>query len=107
MLRVVPEKSYVGTEKGSVVIECETNDVHQAHEHLQSIKAKKMALDYAAQKGLVPPSINGNVQGPYPVNEEGQDYAEAFEKYGLDVNKNFKISKYRITVPVCRSLITL
>jgi len=107
MVRIVEEKCSFDKGKGIIVLETDETDVHKAHDILLSINSKNLALEYAASKGLVPPRINGSIYGPYPVNKEGLDLAEAFEKYGTDLHSKFKVEKFRVSVPVCQGIIMM
>ena len=69
--------------------------------------ARALAQGYAAQLGIAPAFINGNVIGPYPVNKEGLSLEHVRDEHGHPLPANharMQPARYRVDVPVCRPL---
>jgi hypothetical protein len=95
--------------KGVVVIEsdCSGPPFTAAFTELDSAEARRLAIVYAQSAGVVPPRINGNVIGPYPVNSEGMSFENIHDEQGQPLpagHPRMQPKRYRIDVPVCASL---
>lgn len=55
---------------GRVVIESDNPDFPRAIQELSGMGPRHMAVAFAVRKGMPKPQINGNMIGPYAVNED-------------------------------------
>lgn len=95
--------------RGMIVVEsdCEGPPFTDAFHELDSQDARALAQGYAAQLGIAPAFINGNVQGPYPVNFEGLSLEHVRDGDGKALPQNhprMQPKRYRVDVPVTRPL---
>jgi hypothetical protein len=111
MLQIVEKACTVEQDlsRGLIVVEsdCEGPPFTQAFEELNSQDARRIAQGYAGKVGVASPHINGNVQGPYPVNAQGQSLEHVKDEKGNPLppqHPSMKPMRYRIDVPVCRPL---
>lgn len=101
-MQVLEKESTTGPSKGVVVIESEQTNYARAIEELRGMKAREMALKYAAEKGLGSPAINGNPVGPYAVNARGET-TEELEKQGIAAtDPRRQPHRYRVEIPVTK-----
>lgn len=78
-----------------------------AFEELNAPDARKLAQGYAASQGVAQARINGNIQGPYPVNSEGKSLDAIKDEDGNPLDPKhprMQPARYRIDVPVCTPL---
>lgn len=92
-----------------IVIEstCEGPPFTDAFYELDTQAARQLAQGYAAQMGVAPAYINGNVEGPYPVNSDGLSLEFVKDSKGNSLPQShpkMQPKAYRISVPVCRPL---
>ena len=111
MLHVVIKDCIIQDDRasGKIVVEsdCSGPPFLEAFTELDSLDARKMAQGYAATQGIAPAHINGNVQGPYPVNGKGILLDEVRDNSGKPLppqHPDMQPKYYRIDVPVCRPL---
>jgi hypothetical protein len=94
---------------GKIVIQStEDENFAQAIEELGSVEARNMALGHAARQGVATPGINGNLDGPYAVNEDGQSLDEVKDEEGNALppgHPKMQPAAYRVAVPVCRKMV--
>lgn len=94
---------------GKIVIQSNEDDNFvQAIEELGSAEARHMAIAFAASKGCPDPRINGSLEGPYAVNEDGQAMDEIHDSEGNSLppqHPKMQPVAYRVAVPVCRKLV--
>ena len=95
--------------RGVVVVEsdCEGPPFTEAFHELDSQESRQVAQGYAAQMGVAPAFINGNVIGPYPVNSEGLSLEHVRDDQGRPLPQNhprMQPKRYRVDVPVTRPL---
>jgi hypothetical protein len=67
-----------------------------------------MAIGYAAKQGVPDPRVNGNLDGPYAVNDDGQSLDEVKDDSGNSLppaHPKMQPAAYRVAVPVCRKLV--
>jgi hypothetical protein len=79
----------------------------QAFEELTGTGAREAAQAWAAAQGVAPAHINGNVQGPYPVNAKGVPLDQVKDPKGQPLpprHEDMRPASYRVDVPVCRPL---
>lgn len=94
--------------KASIVLEHQGTNFPRAIEELVSTDARNLALQYASAAGVGDARLNGNVEGPYPVNEDGVSLDEvkgAGNKPLPPQHPKMQPARYRVSVPVCRKLI--
>ncbi len=95
--------------RGVIVVEstCQGPPFAESFHELDGQDARALAQGYAAQLGIAPAFINGNVEGPYPVNGEGLSLEHVVDKDGRALppqHPRMQPKAYRISVPVCRPL---
>jgi hypothetical protein len=97
--------------RGVVVIESDLGpkggNFQEAFSELESQATVQMAQGYAAQCGCAPAMLNGNKQGPYPVNSEGLSLEHVKDDRGNNLppqHPRMQPVRYRVDVPVCRPL---
>ena len=101
---VTPDRS-----RGVIVVESDNvgPPFTEAFHELDGQDARSLAQGYAAQLGVAPAFINGNVIGPYPVNKEGMSLEHVRDGDGHPLPANherMQPARYRIDVPVNRPL---
>jgi hypothetical protein len=111
MLRVVIKDCIIQDDRsaGKIVVEsdCTGPPYQAAFTELDTLDARKLAQGYAASVGIAPAHINGNVQGPYPVNSAGTPLEDVRGDKGQTLPPQHPLMQpksYRIDVPVCRPL---
>jgi hypothetical protein len=95
---------------GTIVIESRNDSqFNLAIEELQHANARNMATAFAAQKGIGDARVNGNLNGPYPINSEGQVLDQVKDpETGAALPPQHPLMQpkaYRVDVPVCRRLV--
>jgi hypothetical protein len=94
--------------KGTIVIESTDDDFPRAIENLRSVDARNLAIGYAAShEGMGDPRINGNLIGPYAVNNKGVPVDKVMDdsqgKLPVD-HPSLQPAAYRVEVPVTRPI---
>ncbi len=102
--QILPDRS-----RGIIVLESDRGpgEFDQAFAELQDASARTAAQGHAALLGIAPAYLNGNVQGPYPVNAEGLGLENVRDKDGQPLpqtHPRMQPARYRIEVPVCRPI---
>lgn len=110
MLHVIAEACEMlpDNSKGSVVLEsdCSGPPFHAAFEELSGRVAIDAAMSHAALLGMGSPYLNGNIDGPYPVNSEGLPLDMVRDSKGGSLpvtHPRMQVYRYRVTVPLTRS----
>ncbi len=116
-LKVIADASTASEDrsKAKLVVESDLDNssgsFQGAFDELSSIKARHCAINFAATKiGMRQPTMNGNVEGPYPVNAEGVplDLVPRKDAAGVDLPANlpqFQPARYRVDVPLCEPIL--
>lgn len=111
MLQVVEDASTFTPDRsrGVVVVESDVDGppFNDAFYELDSQDARHLAQGYAAQMGIAPAYLNGNVLGPYPVNAEGLSLEHVRGPQGQPLpaqHPRMQVKRYRVDVPVSRPL---
>jgi len=107
-MKVVESETTWSPDKGQglVVIESELADFGAAIEELTGIRAKHLALEYAAKQGCANPHLNGLTMSAYPINRHGA--VLDLQPVGPDGaalplnHPDRQPQAYRVDVPVCR-----
>jgi hypothetical protein len=88
MIRIVTTDSVASPDRtvGKIVVESDLTDFPRAIDELNAPDARRLALAYANQIGIVPSSLNGNAEGPYAVNDDGVAIEDAVAHYQLQVD---------------------
>jgi hypothetical protein len=95
--------------RGVVVVESDhgPGNFAAAFEELQNPEARTFAQGYAASRGMAAARINGNIEGPYPINSEGLvlDQVKGPDSKPLpQTHARMQPHRYRVSVPVCQPL---
>lgn len=94
--------------RGKIVVESDDRDFQKAFFELtEGIDARNLAVAFAARLGMASPRVNGNIQGPYPINRAGIPLEEVRGPDGQGLpqqHEQMQPARYRIDVPVCRPL---
>lgn len=95
--------------RGVVVVESDRDGppFNESFFELEASDARQYAIGYAQVMGVTPPRINGNTQGPYPVNSEGLALDQVRGDNGQPLppqHPRMQPKRYRIDVPVCSAL---
>ena len=91
-----------------IVVQSNKQPFPAAIEELDGMNVRTLAMGYAASKGVTRPGVNGNIDGPYPVNSKGVSVYDACgpNKEPLPANHEDKQPvAYRATVPLCHKLV--
>lgn len=110
MLQIVPGECKFEPDfsRGVVVIESsEERDFGLAFHELGEITARTQAQGYAASRGVVAARINGNTEGPYPVNSDGVSLDKVVDASGRSLpptDPKMQPHRYRLDIPVCQPL---
>lgn len=111
MLQVVEAACQIAPDcsRGTIVLESTfgPGEFQQAFHEFEQIDARTYAQSYAATKGVVAARINGNPQGPYPVNEDGVPLDQVRDTNNQPLPANhakMQPARYRLDVPVCQPL---
>lgn len=94
--------------KATIVVEHEGTDFPRAIEELGSTASRNLAISYASAAGVGDARLNGNIEGPYAVNEEGTPLEEVKGPGGKPYppqHPKMQPYRYRANVPVCRKLV--
>ena len=81
--------------QAKVILESSLDDGGLAYIELRSADCRRKAIQYAAQKGLPSPAVNGTVQA-YPVDKDGKEVVDA---------KTQKVYRFRAEVPITRKIV--
>lgn len=105
-LIVLPDQCKFAADRRSAVITV-TSEIQMfpdAIAELSSIKARNLAMGYAAANGVGNVCMNDNLIGPYPVNADGVPLDMVAQKEGQDLpptHPKMQVAGYRIEVKVC------
>ena len=88
-----------GDRAAVVVIRSENPELPRSIEELGSMKAKKLALTYAASRGIASPALNG-FAAPYPLVAGGIPLQEMTDKGFKLTDKECAVIGYAIAIPV-------
>lgn len=84
-------------------LERENGSFQKAFDELGDLNARAVAQKFAAQRGMGQPRINGNINGPYPVNADGVPLDQVKEQNGDPVpptDPRMQPKWYQIEVPL-------
>jgi hypothetical protein len=93
---------------GSIVVESNAPDAYTALEDIYSIKARNLAIAYAAQKGVADPRINGNLHTQMALNSKGEYLENVKDKEGNPLppsHPDMQPTSYQVTIPITKKLI--
>lgn len=112
MLSVVEKASRFEADlsRGVVVIESDDTNFPMAIDELSSVEARNRAIGFAAVNGMGDPRINGNVVGPYAINNDGVPLEAVRDPVNPAVSlppthPKMQPARYRADVPVTRRLV--
>ena len=91
--------------QGTIVVESSESNFPKAIDELSSVRARNLALQYAATQGVSGPCINGSVGSAYPVNANGLTQEQVKEASADPLppqHPDLQPFRYRVDVPVCR-----
>lgn len=78
----------------------------RAFAELDGFDAVSLAQDFAARNGCAPAYVNGNKDGPYPVNSDGVPLDEVHRDENgnplSDLHPKMQPVRYRLTIPIAR-----
>ena len=91
--------------KGRIVVESDIDGppYEKAFAELMDLSARTYALNCASQLGCNPACLNGNTEGPYPVNSQGLSLDKVRGPDGKSLPPQHPLMqprRYRIDVPV-------
>jgi hypothetical protein len=107
---VVEEASKFNAERtrGTIVLESTAEKFATAIDELKSAAARNKAIEYASTQGMGNAMINGNLIGPYAINNKGVPLDKMMEDHAENPlppgDPLMKIFGYRVEVPVARSM---
>lgn len=111
MLSIIPEvcEFLPDRSRGVIVIESDIGGppFNAAFDELKGTDAITMAQGYASSNGLGVAYLNGNVEGPYPVNSEGLSLEHVRDGQGKSLpaqHPRMQPARYRVSVPVSRPI---
>ncbi len=94
--------------KATIFLENQNLDFPRAIEELGSVDSRNLAIGYASKCGVGDARQNGNIIGPYAVNEDGVPLDEVADQRGKPYppqHPKMQPRKYRVEVPICRKLV--
>lgn len=94
--------------RARIVVESTNDDLPRSIEDLQSTDSRNLAVAYASAMGVGDARLNGNVEGPYAINDDGVSLDEVADQQGGPLpydHPKMKVAAYRCVVPVTRKLL--
>jgi len=110
-LHIVEQGSRFAPDNGSGIVMLEsdiTDHFPNAIEELQSTEAKNLAVQFASQRGVADPRLNGMSPGVYPINAEGVSLDQVAGEDGQALHPahpRMQVARYRADISITRKLI--